>query len=303
MFLHPHIPETSPNTGIFFKAICNFLEPTGSKNPIIYSILSFGLLFIQAVFLTRFMNNQRMTGRVSYFPGMAYIMITSLFAEWNYFSAPLIVNTILLFILSALFSIYHQGSAKGRIYNIGLALGVASFIYFPSITFLIWILLAIMVMRPFSIHEWILCIVGVTTPFYFLAVYLFITGEWSWQNLLPEFSISLPSVKQSAWLAGSVFLLTFPFLAGGYYVQESLRRMLIQVRKGWSIVLLYLLGAIFVPFVNNSHSFENWVIVCIPFAAFHACTYLYAKQKTALAFLFWITVAFILSYQYYGPGW
>ena len=252
--------------------------------------------------LTRFINTQRMMSRPTYLPGMAYLLITSLFPEWNYFSAPLIVNTILLFVLSGLFKIYNQQNAKGAIFNIGLALGIASFLFFPSVTFIIWILLALMVMRPFRLNEWVLCILGITTPFYFYAIYLFITGQWSWEHWRPYISVSLPSVKQSAWLAGSAFLLAVPFLAGGYYVQDSLRRMLIQVRKGWSLLLLYLLGAIFVPFVNSSDTFENWVMATIPFAAFHACTYLYSTVRIFPILLFWLTVAFILGYQYYGSG-
>jgi hypothetical protein len=104
-------------------------------------------------------------------------------------------------------------------------------------------------------------------------------------------------------MAGSVFLLTVPFLIGSYYVQDNLRKMLIQVRKGWSLVLLYLLVAILVPFVNNSDSFANWVMAAVPFAAFHGCTYLYSGFRIVPVLFFWITVAFVIGFQYWGPGW
>ena len=303
MFLHPHAMVSRKEDGVLYKVILDFLAPIGKSSPSVYPVLAFILLLMQAIILTRFQNNQRMMSRPSYFPGMAYLLITSLFPEWNYFSAPLIVNTILLFVLSGLFNIYNQQKVKGAIFNIGLALGIASFLFFPSLTFIIWILLALAVMRPFRLNEWVLCIIGVTTPFYFYAVYLIITDQWSWGQLWPYFSVTLPSVKQSIWMAGSAFLLAVPFLFGGYYVQDNLRRMLIQVRKGWSLLLLYLLGAIFVPFVNNTNTLENWVMVAIPFAAFHACTYLYSTFKILPVLIFWLTVAFILGYQYYGPGW
>jgi len=303
VFLHPHIITARAEDGILFKAIIEFLEPKSVSFPLVYPLVAFILLFSQAFILTRVINNQRMMNRATYLPGMTYMLITSLFPEWNYFSAPLIVNTILLFVLSGLLKIYNQQNTKGTLFNIGVALGVASFIFFPSVTFIIWLLLALLVMRPFLLNEWLLCIIGITTPFYFYAIYLFITGHWNWHQLWPNFSISLPSLRQSAWLAGSAFLLAVPFLTGGYYVQDSLRRMLIQVRKGWSLLLLFLFVAIFVPFVNNTNTFENWVMVTIPFAAFHACTYLYSSSRIFPLIVFWLTVAFIISYQYYGPGW
>ncbi len=303
LFLHPHIIEGRDGDGVLYHIILKFLESTGKSSPVIYSFLAFGLLFLQSLVLTRFMNTQRMISQPTYFPGMAYLLITSLIPEWNIFSAPLIVNTFLVFVLSGLFRIYNQENARGAIFNIGLALGISSFVFFPSITFIAWILLALMVMRPFRLTEWLICLLGATTPFYFYAVYLFIGDQWNWDTLWPYFSISLPSVRQSAWLAGSAFLLSVPFLAGAYFIQNSLRRMLIHVRKGWSLLLLYILGAIFIPFVNSSDTFENWVIVAIPFAAFHASAYLYSTYRIFPLVLFWLTVAFILFYQYAGPGW
>ena len=303
MFLNPHTPVVRPADGTLFIFLLEWLEPTGKESPVIYSLLAFGLLFLQAVMLTRFINHQRMMNKTSYLPGMAYLLITSLLPEWNYFSAPLIINSILLFVLSALFRIYNQPSAKATIFNIGVALGIAGFLFISSLTFVIWVLLALAVMRPFRLNEWLLCILGITTPFYFYGIYIFINDRWSWSALVPHFSVGIPAINQSAWLAGSVFLLMIPFLSGGYYVQDNLRRMLINVRKGWSLLLLYLLASLLLPFVNNSDTFENWVMAMIPMAAFHACTYLYSTLRIYPNLVFWLSIAFVLAYQYAGPGW
>lgn len=303
VFLHPHIPQSRPEDGILFDAILRFLRGGGDSMPLLFPILAFLLLFLQAVVLTRFINNQRMMSRTNYLPGMAYLMITSLLPEWNYFSAPLLVNSLLLFVLSWLFGIYNQPNARGAIFNIGMALGVAGFLFVPSLTFVIWVLLAMAVMRPFRFNEWLICILGITTPFYFYAIYIFIRQKWSWDAFLPHITVGLPSLEQTAWLAASVFLLMVPFLIGGYYVQDNLRRMLINVRKGWSLLLLYLLTALLLPFVNTTHTFENWVMAMVPMAAFHGCTYLYPTWRTLPVIIFWVTIAFILAYQYSGPGW
>jgi hypothetical protein len=303
VFLHPHVPVSRPADGVLFDAVLQFLQPAAISFPSLYSLLAFALLFIQAMVLTRFINNQRMMNRPNYLAGMAYLLITSLLPEWNYFSAPLLINSILLLVLSGLFRIYNQPNAKGTIFNIGLALGVAGFLFVSSLTFVVWIFLALAIMRPFRINEWLLCILGITTPFYFYAIYIFIKEKWSWQAFLPHITIGVPSLQQTAWLAASVFLVMIPFLVGGYYVQDNLRRMLINVRKGWSLLLLYLLGALLVPFVNTSDTFENWVMAMLPMAAFHGSAYLYSKWRVFPLILFWITVAFVVAYQYYGPGW
>ena len=303
LFMSPHDPIIHTSDGALFKGIINFLDPLSHSFSLLYPLLTFGLLFFQAVTLNRFINNQRMTTKPTYLPGMSYILITSLFAEWNYFSAPLVVNSILLFVLFGVFGIYNKQNARGAIFNIGLALGIAGFLFISSLTFAVWILLAMAVTRPFRINEWLILLLGITSPFYFYAIYLFITASWNWQTFLPTITAGLPSLKQSAWLAGSVFLIMIPFLTGGYYVQENLRRMLINVRKAWSLVLLFLLVSLLLPFVNSSDTFENWIMAVIPMAAFHGCAYLYSTWRPLPYILFWGTVAFILSYQYLGPGW
>lgn len=148
MFREPHIPVFRPADGVLFEGLLKFLSPVSVSFPFFYPLLTFLLLFIQAIVLTSFINTQRMTTKATYLPGLAYMLLTSLLPEWNYFSAPLLINTILLFILSGLFGIYNQQNAKGTIFNIGLALGIAGFLFVSSLTFVVWILLALAVMRP-----------------------------------------------------------------------------------------------------------------------------------------------------------
>ncbi|MCR6720034.1 MAG: hypothetical protein NVV59_06970 [Chitinophagaceae bacterium] len=303
MFLNPQQPVIREEDGILFNGLLRQTVSLSTSMPLFFPVITFLLLFVQAVVLTRFINNQRMMTKPSYLPGMAYLLITSLLPEWNIFSAPLLINSILLFILSSLFSIYNQPNARGTIFNIGVALGISSFLLISSLTFIVWILLALAVMRPFRLNEWLICLLGITTPFYFYAIYTVIDGVWEWSEFVPRITLDLPKLKQSVWLAGSVFLIMVPFLTGGYYVQENLRRMLIHVRKGWSLLLLYLLAALLLPFVNTSDNFENWIMAMIPMAAFHGCTYFYSGWKGYPLLLFWLTVAFVLAYQYGGPSW
>lgn len=288
--------------GVFYKGIINFLNPYSERFHLLYPLLTFFILFIQAWMLNHFMNSQRILSRQNYLPGMSYLLLTSLFPEWNLFSAPLLVNTFLLIILRILFKTYNQPEAKASVYNIGFALGVASFIFFPSIAFIIWIFLAMMVIRPFRLNEWLLCILGITTPAYFYAAYLFLTDQWSFNALIPQLGFGFPIIQQSLLLAGGLLLIVLPFLTGAWYVQDNLRKMLINIRKAWSLFLLYLLVAFFVPFLQPGENFENWILVTVPFAAFHASAYMFTVWRIIPLVFFWLTVAFIIYYQY-SIGW
>ncbi|MBK6938077.1 MAG: hypothetical protein IPH18_15260 [Chitinophagaceae bacterium] len=300
VFLNPHLPVIRPGDGVLYKEMLRFLQPS---NPIVYPLLTWLLLYVQAVMLNRIVNMNRMMTVSTWFPGMSYMLITSLWPEWNYFSAPLLVNTFYLLIIQQLFKIYNISDAKGKVYNVGLVAGIAAFFYFSSAAFTVWILLTMVIMRPFRLNEWMLCLLGVFTPFYFFAAGLFISDQWDISRQLPHIVFGLPQLKQSVWLAASVLLLLLPFLFGGYFIQDGLRKMLIQVRKGWSLLLLFILFALFIPFLNDGGTLESWIFAAIPFAAFHASMYLYSSLRIVPLLFFWVTVVFIIAFQYAGPRW
>lgn len=295
MFLYPKDTVATVNDGRLYHWLIELL-PQGST--MLYSVITFILLYIQALMVNYMINEYRMITRQNFLPAMAFMLITTLLPEWNYLSAPLFSNTLVIWIFIYLFRLYNAPNAKGHIYNIGLIAGINSYIFFPSLVFVICILLGLMILKPFRLNEMILFILGCLTPYYFHAIYLFLASELSFSNFLPHLSVNLPFLENSIWLAASTLLLSVPFLVGGYFVQTHLRKMLIQVRKNWSIVLLYLLLSFFVPFINSAETYHTWVMIAAPFAAFHACTYFYAKRWASLL-VFFVSLCFIL-YQEYG---
>jgi hypothetical protein len=79
--------------------------------------------------------------------------------------------------------------------------------------------------------------------------------------------------------------------------------MLIQVRKNWSLLLLYLVLALLIPFMNSVASLHYWALAAAPFAAFHSSAYLYLQNRKIPLLLFLLTLAFIFIQQYATPLW
>jgi hypothetical protein len=296
LFLYPKNIVASSIDGRLYQWFISILPP---GSPMVYSVIAFSLLYTQALMINYMVNEYRMIIKATYLPAMAYLLITSLMPEWNYLSSPMLANSFIIWMFIYLFKLYNSNNAKAQVYNIGLITGITSYIYFPSAAFVLCVLLGLMILKPFRLNEIVLFFLGCLTPYYFHAVYLFLFGELSLRNFFPQISVRIPLLKNSIWLAGSILLLTVPFLVGGYFVQANLRRMLIQVRKNWSVLLIYLLLAFFVPFINSDQSFETWILVTVPFAAFHACAYFYPVKKWFPLIIFFITIGYIL-YQQYG---
>jgi hypothetical protein len=302
LFLYPKVIVVPQTDGRLYVAFINALG-TSHGSTVLASILALFLLYIQSLMLNYLINEYRLTTHQTFLPAMAYMLITSLLPEWSYMSAVLVSNTFIILMFIILFGLYNVSTGNSKIYNIGLLAGLASYIFFPSVFFSISIILGLMILRPFRPNEVFLLFVGALTPYYFYAVYLFLTDHLTVQHFVQALYLHLPPLQHSLWILIATALLCIPFLLGGYYVQLHLRKMLIQARKNWSILLVYLLLAFFIPFLNSAPSFYTWLLAAAPFACFHACAYLYTPRNWVPSVLFTAAVAFILLQQYVSTTW
>lgn len=288
--------------GILYKKIIRLLEPIGAALPIIYSVIAFIIIFFQAIILCQFINANRLMQKPNFLSGLAYILITSFVPEFNVLSSQLIISVFYLLIFIQLFKAYNQQLTNGAIYNSGLILGIATLFFFPATTFLVWMFIAFIMLRPFKLKEWLLIILGVLTPYYFLAAYIFLTDQ-SFYLLMPKLTFGFERKIPSIWLAGALFLVLAPLLTGIYYSQSLSGRMLIHMRKAWTLFLWYIVICMVSIFFNRSQGYENWVMVMLPVAAFHGFGYLNAEVKIYPKIAFWLAVMFIIASQLLSGMW
>jgi hypothetical protein len=167
------------------------------------------------------------------------------------------------------------------------------------VVFVLLILFSLFIMRPFRPREWFIGLLGVTAPYYFLALVLFLTNNWSWKGLLPMISFNIPVIPSSLLVTFSIITLVAPFVIGGFYVQNNLNKMLIQVRKNWSLLLLFLIMAMLIIVVNGNGSYVNWALCIVPLSAFHAAVYFYPHSRWLPAIIHWAIFAWVIYTGYF----
>jgi hypothetical protein len=299
MFLHPTIPLPQQTDGFLYKALLIQLTKTvGTTIPFIYPFISFLLLYTQAVTFNKLANDQRLMQKPNYLTGMAYLLITSLFKEWNILSAPLIVNTLLIWIWANMSGLNNDKNAKSTLFNLGIGIGIATFFYFPSIAFAILIIVGLTITRPFKLAEWMVALLGIITPYYFLLAYVFLTDKWKGYKF-PGFAVSLPKFYESRWALAAIIIVLVATVIGLFFIQQNFRRQLVQTRKSWNLVFLYFLVAVFIPFINATHSFQYWILCAIPLSAFVGSAFLYPAKRWFPQLLHWLMVAFVIAFSYF----
>ena len=299
--MHPEKHMVNEGDNYIFNIIVKFLE-SFTTNPLFFSFLAFLLLFKQAILLNRIGNSIRLLPKSNFLIGMSYILITSLVHEWNLFSAPLLVNSILIWIWYRLSSVYNHPRPKTAIFNVGMLVGLLPLIYSPAVVFLLFLMFALILTRPVRITEWLVGLLGFTTPYYFLFVVLFLANQWSWHKVIPEISFHLPKLPASLWITGGISFMVIPFLIGAWYVQTNLGKMLIQMRKSWSLLLMLLIVSILIILLNPGTNYLHWLPVVVPLSIFHAAAYYYLPGRWFPSLLHWIIFAFAIMLNYTVHG-
>ena len=301
-FLHPQKQMVNEGDNYIFNIIVKFLEPFTANNPLFFSVLAFILLFTQATLLNRIGNSLKLLPKSNFLIGMSYILITSLVYEWNLFSAPLLVNSLLIWIWYSLTNLYNHNSPKTAIFNVSMLVGILPLIYSPALVFLLILMFALILTRPFRITEWLVALLGFTTPYYFLFVVLFLANQWNWHKLIPVISFHLPRLPASLWITGGIIFLVLPFLIGAWYVQTNLAKMLIQMRKSWSLLLVLLIVSVLIILVNPGNNYLHWLPVVVPLSIFHAAAYYYLPGRWLPSLLHWVIFAFVIMLNYTVHG-
>lgn len=286
MFLHPGAPNTDELDGFFYRYFLQWLEPVGKVFPVIYSVIAFMLFYIQAIVINNLVNKQKLLPKPCYLAGMSYLLVTSLFVEWHVLSAPLIVSTFIVWILSRLSNLYNNPNARTILFNTGMALGIASFFYFPAIAFTLLIVVGLTITRPFKLPEWIIALFGILAPAYFYGAWLFLTDQWK-NFQWPDVSVTVPGIRESGLVYVALAILALAVIIGSVFVQNNVRRLLVQSRKSWSLIYLYFVVALLVPFLADSINLGDWILAILPMSAIMAAALFYPERKWFALTIHW----------------
>ncbi len=255
------------------------------------TLLYLFLLLIQALRFNYVMNELRMFQHANYLTAMAYIMFASLLPQWHTVSPALVANIFIIWIYSLVLKLYNNKNPRSLLYNIGLITGVAIVSYHPLMLMGVVVLFALIVIRPFNLTEIFVLLMGLLTPFYFLGAYLFFTDQWDdLIRYLPSWEFKWPKLEKDYRLILTFGVLIISLIAGVVVWERNNRRMLIQSRKNWGVLLLLFILFLPVPLVHYENSVNAMMLWIAPLAAFVANAFLYPRKTVFPLILFWLIV-------------
>ena len=278
LFFKANKIQLLPTDGILFKFIGNVINTIGTSFSPIYGIITFALLFFQAIMINKIATEQKLHKQNNYLTGMSFLLFTSLFAEWFSLSAPLLASTFIIIAFNKICTLYNNPNPKTSLFNIGLIIGIISFISFPTILFLLLAVAGIIISRPFSIKEWLIVFIGITVPLYIFGSYLFLTDKF-YTYKLPKLRFNKADFLHNNIFFITLFLIIGMIIIGMFYVSQNFNRQVVQTRKSWQLLFFYFIIASLIPFTNPNVDFTYWILVAIPLAPIFGAAFFYPTKK------------------------
>ena len=224
------------NSSFLFSLINEYVFPLNSNSSGI-RFLNIGLLLTESLFLNKIVSDHRLMEKPGFVPAMTFLLLSALlpFRITTFF---ILISGVLIGLLKILIIIYKQEQPNNNLIAAGFITGILAAMNTVYWTTYLWLIIALFIMRPSSIKEWLICTMGFVLPFYFVLSWQYLTDQLDLISFfsIKAFTFTIPRYSTLIWTKIAVFI-TLPVL-GLWAYSSQISKMVIQNRKAYLTVFI-----------------------------------------------------------------
>lgn len=284
----------------FYRQLLIIITP---DNKFIYFLLGFALVASQAIHFNSVINKHEVLYKNSFLPGLFYVLLSCSVPQFISFHPLLIVNSLLIFVMDKIFMLYKNESPLALDFDICLLLSIISLFYLPAAVFIMIYIIGLLILRPFSWRDWIVGIMGLITPVFFVFLYYFLNDQTnemsvllfsSGSNINREFNLTkVIPVGYPLLIMWIVIMLLLSF----FKLRTNFYKNAAKTRNYQQIVLFLLIIALTMTAFASTQMIYRFSILCIPLSIIIAYYFLAVKKKWITTTLFYSLIGIII-YNY-----
>lgn len=289
--MHPALPYVD-NDHIIYASFISLLDTLFRGHAFIYTLLSVLMIYGQAIYLNAIAAKQKLFAKPAYIVAYVYILLTSLYPPFNYFSEPLLINWLIITATGFILGSYQAAQPRKHLFNTAFVLGCISIISFPAVVYFILLIAALLLLRSFSLGEWVVALIGYLTPLYFFAGFLFLVDKFDYLLIWPSVGLSLPNkIVSPLYLIGTIICIMTMLLFGAFSLQSQLIKASIFTRRKWTALTIFLLTSFITALTQNFVENAAWLLVMPLLSLFISNVFYIEKSKGFSTFVFYFSMA------------
>lgn len=252
----------------------------------------------QAIHLNLILNKHEILYKQSLVPSLIYVVLAGFIPSFLSFHPVLFVNSILIFAIDKLFSLYKSQSPLSPAFDASLLFAIAALFYLPAIVFFGLYIISVLILRPLSWREATVGLLGFCIPFFLAFTYYFLNDKLDlfynrifFSGFNKVISITHFTVGKYIYSAGFVVLiliLSILRLQGNYYKNVT------KSRLGQQVLLLMIPAGLIVVFVAVEESLYRYAILTIPLSVYLGYYFISGKRQLFAEIVFTLLLAALI---------
>lgn len=258
LILPPFHQVYSGNTSFIFSIFLN--------NASVNLLLALNLLFsIANSYLISFVcTKHEISDRQNLLPGFFFILFTGLLNLSGAFHPIIPATTIVLLALFRLFSIYREEMSLSEVFDASFLLSMAVLVYAPFIVFVSIPFIAMLILKPFKLREWLLSLLGLVTPLVFASALQFMGNRdylYYWkiihESIIP---IHVFTFGKGTFLIHTAIILCF-FLSIIYMLGRNNSQKIKTQKIKYVLLWMFILGFLSIFVMGEVHFFMGAMVL------------------------------------------
>jgi hypothetical protein len=202
--------------------------------------------------------------------------------------------------LAKIFDFYKGDDAKSTSYDLGMIVAIGTLFYLPFIFMFLVIWISLIIFRPFNWREWVACIIGFATIFFFLAVSYYLNDNLSefysiWLPLTTKFQVHINFNYYNYLVLIPVIII---LVLGFFKLQQNFFKSYVLTRKSMQLLMFLALVGGFSFYIRPDFHPDHFLLCAIPAAVFFAYYFLYASYRWFYESLYILLLVSIIYFQF-----
>ncbi len=287
----------SPLSAIVYWLIDSFF----GRSQLAYQIIAAILTIFQALYFNYLGQERQFFSERNYVPAFLYLLFVNISFDFSTLSPALISTTFILLALGGLTKQMQREGVTEDVFEIGFYLSMATLFYIPSVVFLVWIVLALLVYTGATIRLHALAIFGFLFPIALTLIFFFFQNASASLNRNLLFSIFQTRQYNLNSFQAVIIVFFLPILIGilGFFRTVSFGRFTNYQSRIQQIMMLWfiigMLTVVLMPYIAPM----QFIVLVPPIVFFANNFFLLSKRRVWLSELLILGIFFgILGLQY-----
>ncbi len=267
-------------------------------------VFAIAIIVVSAILLNQIINAEDFFDRQTFIPSYAYVLMMSVFSEYQMLHPIILSNFFVILALRRLFQIKRSDDARRMMFDAGIFLGIAAIFYQYYLGFYLLAWLTLAVLRPFVWREHALGFLGLMVPFLFFLFYQFMSNDldgfytfFEPSKQYTESFISTNVVKRGVGIGVALLMC----LVSARIFLKRQRSSSMRFKRISNIVLFLGMIVLLLTAMHILLRFEApTVFISVIFGSFLVTFYFfYANRKKLASIVFYLVTVLVVVNIYY----